>query len=139
MWIELQGLQWWGRRLKRVLLEKLTKRILAVDGVIRGGLLMSLEASEFLRDKVECVFSLYEMFHFYWLKSIFHMCCICLFMILFPSIICVCVFMLGVKGVYSSRTIEGATQFLQQYTSCLNARYNIPNSFGSNFNEFWNF
>lgn len=31
----------------------------------------------------------------------------------------------GVKGVYSSRTIDGATRFLQQYTSYLNARGQI--------------
>ncbi|RVW50853.1 hypothetical protein CK203_101815 [Vitis vinifera] len=29
----------------------------------------------------------------------------------------------GVKGVYSSRTIDGATRFLQQYTSYLNASF----------------
>ncbi|KAG7955620.1 hypothetical protein I3843_11G082000 [Carya illinoinensis] len=31
----------------------------------------------------------------------------------------------GVKGVYSSRIIEGAAQFLHQYTSCLNERNRI--------------
>nr|POF01631.1 putative methyltransferase tarbp1 [Quercus suber] len=31
----------------------------------------------------------------------------------------------GVKGIYSSRTIEGASLFLQQYTSCLNERKRI--------------
>ncbi|KAL4602312.1 hypothetical protein ACB092_10G044100 [Castanea dentata] len=31
----------------------------------------------------------------------------------------------GVKGIYSSTTIEGASLFLQQYTSCLNERKRI--------------
>lgn len=32
---------------------------------------------------------------------------------------------LGVKGVYNSKTIEGAARFLHQYTSHLNTRYAI--------------
>lgn len=34
-------------------------------------------------------------------------------------------FLLGLKGVYSSRTTEGAANFLQQYTRFLNVRYTI--------------